>query len=146
MTLKALRQLLFLLQQQQQQRLPKYATPDALPAPPPSPVPGWADDWIMIKTREKNAKFDRQRLRELAAKWVWSSETKGLLKVPRVDPLRGFRVSRFSSHEPPLPGSKYDNIYLDEEPLEDDEEDLEQLAAALEARDRAEAWEASESS
>ncbi|CDI85829.1 50S ribosomal protein L4, putative [Eimeria praecox] len=106
-TLKALQQLLYLLQQQQQQRGPRYSTPDSLPAPPPSAVPGWADEWLLIKKREREAKFDRKRIRELAAKWVWSSEPKGL---------------------------------LDEEPLEEDTEDTEQLAAALEARDREEEW------
>ncbi|CDJ26931.1 50S ribosomal protein L4, putative [Eimeria mitis] len=139
-TVKALQQLLFLLQQQQQQRLPKYATPDGLPAAAPAAVDGWKDEWLMIKAREQQAKFDRKRIRELAAKWAWSSETKGLLKVPRVDPLRGFRVCKFSSQEAPAPGSKYDNLYMDDEPLEEDEEDMEQLAAALEARDREEAW------
>ena len=58
-TLKALQQLLFLLQQEQQKRLPRYATPDALPAAAPPPVEGWADEWLMIKARERNAKFDR---------------------------------------------------------------------------------------
>ncbi|CDJ36987.1 50S ribosomal protein L4, putative [Eimeria tenella] len=138
-TLKALQQLLFELQQQQQQRLPRYATPDGRPAPPPVPVPGWADEWLEIKARERAAKFDRKRIRELAAKWVWSSEPKGLLKLPRVDPLKGFRVARFSSEEAPTPGSKYEELYADDEPLEEDEEDIEQVAAALEARDREEA-------
>ncbi|OEH77559.1 50s ribosomal protein [Cyclospora cayetanensis] len=131
-TLKALKQLLFELHQQQQQRLPRYATPDGRPAPPPSPVPGWADEWIEIKTKEREAKFDRQRIRELATKWTWSSEPKGLLKVPRFDPLRGFRVGRFSSEEVPEAGSKYDDLYADEEPLDEDGEDMERLAAALE--------------
>ncbi|XP_026190830.1 uncharacterized protein LOC34622056 [Cyclospora cayetanensis] len=144
-TLKALKQLLFELHQQQQQRLPRYATPDGRPAPPPSPVPGWADEWIEIKTKEREAKFDRQRIRELATKWTWSSEPKGLLKVPRFDPLRGFRVGRFSSEEVPEAGSKYDDLYADEEPLDEDGEDMERLAAALELREREEALDLTES-
>lgn len=138
-TIKALKQLLYQLHQQQQQRLPRYATPDGLPAPPPPQVPGWAQDWIELKTKEREAKFDRRRMRELAAKWKWSSDPKGLLKLPRADPLRGFRLSHFSSKEATPPGSKYDYLYADEDPLDEEEEDLEKLAAALEAREHEEA-------
>lgn len=60
-TLKALKQLLYELRQQHQQRLPRYATPDGLPAPQPQAVPGWAQEWIELKTKEKEAKFDRVR-------------------------------------------------------------------------------------
>lgn len=61
-TLKALKKLLKMLEEQHRSRLPKCATPDGRPAPVPLPVPGWGQEWFEAKRAQKLRKFDRVRL------------------------------------------------------------------------------------
>ncbi|CBZ54453.1 putative 50S ribosomal protein L4 [Neospora caninum Liverpool] len=103
-TEKALLKLIYNIQTYPEKRgwLPKYATPDGRPAPVPEKVEGWDREWKEMKERERNAKFSK--------------------KVPRVDPFKGFRLARFSLHEPTMPWEKFEETYVDSEPLEDEEE------------------------
>ncbi|EPR62023.1 putative 50S ribosomal protein L4 [Toxoplasma gondii GT1] len=123
-TEKALLKLIYNIQTYPEKRgwLPKYATPDGKPAPAPEKVEGWDREWRQMKERERNAKFSKALLRERILKWKWSDETKGAIKVPRVDPFKGFRLARFSLHEPTMPWEKFEENYVDTDPLEDEED------------------------
>ncbi|KEP67316.1 UNVERIFIED_CONTAM: 50S ribosomal protein L4, putative [Hammondia hammondi] len=123
-TEKALLKLIYNIQTYPEKRgwLPKYATPDGKPAPVPEKVEGWDREWRQMKERERNAKFSKALLRERILKWKWSDETKGAIKIPRVDPFKGFRLARFSLHEPTMPWEKFEENYVDTDPLEDEED------------------------
>ncbi|PFH35905.1 putative 50S ribosomal protein L4 [Besnoitia besnoiti] len=123
-TEKALLKLIYNIQTYPEKRgwLPKYATPDGRPAPVPEKVEGWDREWNEMKERERNAKFSKALLRERILKWKWSDETKGAIKISRVDPFKGFRLARFSLHQPTMPWEKVEESYVDTDPLEEDEE------------------------
>ncbi|KAF8822872.1 putative 50S ribosomal protein L4 [Cardiosporidium cionae] len=95
----------------------KNATPDGLPAPKPTKVPGWNADWIKEKEREKAATFDREMLKEYIAKWKWTSSLKGPLKVPRNDPIKRFKLFDYSPHGIERPMNIMENIYEDSEEI-----------------------------
>ncbi|PHJ22198.1 50s ribosomal protein l4 [Cystoisospora suis] len=140
-TEKALLKLIYNIEKYPEKRgwLPKYATPDGRPAPVPEKVEGWDREWQEKKERERTASYNRALLRERILKWKWSDETKGAMKVPRVDPFKGFRLARFSLHEPSMPWEKYGETYVDTEPLETEQDDFDafdDLRESMEVRER----------
>lgn len=100
----------------------RCATPDGKPAPVPEKVPGWNKVWVEKKERLRNAEFRAREYFRESQKWKWSPETKGPLKVPRHDPVAGFRVKDFLL-EPEKPiWEKLESLYVDDEPLEEEPE------------------------
>merc|ERR1711957_292474 len=80
------------------------------------------------------------RLREFyreQQKWKWSPELKGPLKVPRHDPLSGFRVKDFIMNSEKPIWEKLETLYIDDEPLEEEPED-DEFADLLETMDASE--------
>lgn len=101
----------------------RFATPDGKPAPIPEKVTGWNQVWIEKKERLRNAQFRQREFFHEAQKWKWSHELKGPLKIPRHDALAGFRVKDFiANHEKPV-WEKFESLYVDDEPLEEEPED-----------------------
>ncbi|EKX74030.1 conserved hypothetical protein [Theileria equi strain WA] len=99
--------------------LPRYATPNNTPAPVPEKVKGWNSTWIKTKIQNKLASKSREMWMEQVKKWKWSSETKGALKIPREDPLKGFRLINLEStteDEKARFQYLYDSVF---DPLED---------------------------
>jgi len=101
----------------------KYATPDGQPAPIPEKVLGWNTDWIEKKERIRNSDYRLREFYQEQQKWKWSSELKGPLKVPRHDPLAGFRVKDFILDKEKPIWEKLESLYVDDEPLEEEAED-----------------------
>lgn len=112
-----------------------YATPDGKPAPVPEKVPGWNKAWVARKERLMNAEHRAREFFYEQQKWKWSHEIKGPLKVPRQDPLQGFRVKDFLlSPEKPV-WDKLESLYADDEPLEEEPEvdEFDDLMETMEA-------------
>mmetsp|Transcript_144511 Transcript_144511/g.402635 ORF Transcript_144511/g.402635 Transcript_144511/m.402635 type:complete len:476 (-) Transcript_144511:57-1484(-) len=111
----------------------RCATPDGKPAPVPEKVPGWNKTWVEKKERLRNAEFRAREYFKETQKWKWSPEQKGPLKVPRHDPLTGFRVKDFLL-EPEKPiWEKLESLYVDDEPLEQEpeQEEFDELVDAM---------------
>jgi hypothetical protein len=101
----------------------KFATPDGQPAPVPEKVPGWNADWIAKKERMRNSEHRLREFYHEQQKWKWSHELKGPLKVPRHDPLAGFRLKDFILNKEKPIWEKLESLYVDDEPLEEEAED-----------------------
>ncbi|KAF4677378.1 hypothetical protein FOL47_001964 [Perkinsus chesapeaki] len=125
--------------------LPKNATPDGRPAPVPQKVPGWVSEWAAKKQRLKDSELRQRDYFMEFKKWKWSTKLYGALKVPRFDPLAGFRVKDFSILEHPyseMRGQRakwqkfeQQEVYYDDEPIEtdfNDPADLEETRGMLE--------------
>lgn len=113
----------------------RFATPDGKPAPVPQKVEGWNKAWIEKKERLRNSEFRAREFYQESQKWKWSTETKGPLKVPRSDPMAGFRVKDFLlSPEKPV-WEKLESLYADDEPLDEEpeEEEYSELMDTLDA-------------
>eukprot|EP01066_Platyproteum_vivax_P004615 Platyproteum_vivax@DN15977_c0_g1_i1.p2 len=139
-TEKALHQLLWELNHypEQQKWGPRFATPDGRPAPRPEMVKGWKTEWSARKKRAKTARYTEED-RALWTKWKWSEELRGPLKIPREDPLEFFQVKKppTTIERPPWEKFEMQEVFLDSEPLEDEEGDeqvLRDIHAALDAR------------
>jgi len=100
----------------------RCATPDGRPAPVPEKVPGWNKTWVEKKERLRNAEFRAREYFRESQKWKWSPEVKGPLKVPRDDPLAGFRVKEFLLQPERPIWEKLESLYVDDEPLEEEPE------------------------
>lgn len=111
-----------------------YATPDGKPAPIPEKVPGWNTDWIEKKERLRTSEHRLREFYQEQQKWKWSPELKGPLKVPRHDPLAGFRVKDFIMNTEKPIWEKLETLYIDDEPLEEEPED-DEFADLLETMD-----------
>lgn len=112
----------------------RYATPDGKPAPVPEKVEGWNTAWIEKKERLKNSEFRAREFFKEQQKWKWSTELKGPLKIPKNDPVAGFRIKDFLlSPEKPI-WDKLESLYVDDEPLEEEpeEEEFAELVGAME--------------
>jgi len=71
-------------------------------------------------------------------KWKWNyEELKGPLKVPRHDPFKDFRPFHLSMYAKRPPWEKFEEIYKDDEPLEEEEDlqALEDIRNALDERE-----------
>ncbi|EER15914.1 conserved hypothetical protein [Perkinsus marinus ATCC 50983] len=125
--------------------LPKHATPDGRPAPVPNKVPGWVSEWAAKKQRLKDSELRQRDYFLEFKKWKWSQKLYGALKVPRFDPLAGFRVKDFSILEHPyseMRGQRakwqkfeQQEVYYDDEPIEtdfNDPADLQETRSLLE--------------
>jgi len=99
---------------------PKNATPDGKPAPVPEKVPGWNTEWIEKKERIRLSAFRAKEYYEEGKKWKWSPALKGPLKVPKDDPLSGFRVKDITARPKAFPWEKLEDLYVDDEPIDDD--------------------------
>jgi ribosomal protein L4 len=113
----------------------KYATPDGQPVEPPQKVEGWNSVWIEKKERLRNAEFRMREFYQEQQKWKWSPELKGPLKVPRHDPLAGFRVKDFILNKEKPVWEKMESLYVDDEPLDEEPED-DEFANLLDTMDR----------
>jgi len=120
-TEKALHKLIYELQEFPRKKKwgPRNATPDGKKAPLPEKVPGWNAEWIEKKERLRMSEFRAKEYFEERKKWKWSSSLKGPLKIPKDDPLSGFRVKEFSLQPKVFPWEKLEDLYVDDEPLED---------------------------
>lgn len=105
--------------------LQKFATPDGKPAPVPDKVPGWNTAWVEKRERIRRSEFRAREYFHDSQNWQWSSEIKGALKIPRTDPVAGFRVKDFLMERKKPIWEKLESLYVDDEPLEDDAEDEE---------------------
>lgn len=112
----------------------KYATPDGKPASPPEKVAGWNKTWIEKKERLRTTEHRLREFYQDQQKWKWSPELKGPLKVPRNDPLSGFRVKDFIMNSEKPIWEKLETLYIDDEPLEEEPED-DEFADLLETMD-----------
>lgn len=113
----------------------RFATPDGKPAPVPEKVVGWNNAWVEKKERLRNSEFRAREFYQESLKWKWSTEIKGPLKVPRSDPMAGFRVKDFLlSPEKPV-WEKLESLYADDEPLDEEpeEEEFGELMDTLDA-------------
>mmetsp|Transcript_34527 Transcript_34527/g.99143 ORF Transcript_34527/g.99143 Transcript_34527/m.99143 type:complete len:464 (-) Transcript_34527:59-1450(-) len=112
----------------------KFATPDGRPAPVPEKVAGWNNAWIARKERLMSAEFRAKEFFQEQQKWKWSAELRGALKIPRADPLLGFRVKEFLLNPEKPVWDKLESLYADDEPLEDDIdiEEFDELVESLE--------------
>mmetsp|Transcript_40630 Transcript_40630/g.91244 ORF Transcript_40630/g.91244 Transcript_40630/m.91244 type:complete len:465 (-) Transcript_40630:8-1402(-) len=103
----------------------KFATPDAKPAPIPSKVPDWNKDWIARKVRLQNSDFRGKEFFHERQKWQWSYEVNGPLRIPKTDPLAGFRLKDFVlSPERPV-WEKLESLYVDDAPIDEEMDDQE---------------------
>eukprot|EP00931_Biecheleriopsis_adriatica_P067091 TRINITY_DN41296_c0_g1_i1.p1 TRINITY_DN41296_c0_g1~~TRINITY_DN41296_c0_g1_i1.p1 ORF type:complete len:503 (+),score=85.86 TRINITY_DN41296_c0_g1_i1:60-1568(+) len=113
----------------------RFATPDGKPAPVPEKVDGWNHAWVEKKERLRNSDFRAREFFKETQKWKWTSDIKGPLKVPRNDPMAGFRVKDFLlTPEKPI-WEKLESLYGDDEPLDEDpeEEEFDELVGSLDA-------------
>merc|ERR1712224_932961 len=110
-------------------------TPDGKPAPLPEKVSGWNAGWIEKKERLRSAEFRLREFYQEQQKWKWSPELKGPLKVPRHDPLAGFRVKDFILNKEKPVWEKMESLYVDDEPLDEEPED-DEFANLLDTMDR----------
>lgn len=100
----------------------RCATPDGKPAPIPDKVPGWNKVWVEKKERLRNAEFRAREYFRESQKWKWNPDIKGPLKIPRADPLAGFRVKDFLLQPEKPIWEKLESLYVDDEPLEEEPE------------------------
>jgi len=116
----------------------KYATPDGKPAPAPEKVPGWNTAWVEKKERIRKSEFRAREYFHESQKWSWSHELKGALKIPRHDPVAGFRVKDFLLNPKKPAWEKLESLYVDDEPLEEDpeDEDFEDLVETFEGHSK----------
>merc|ERR1719161_1786429 len=90
----------------------------------------------MKKERLRNSDFRAREFWLERQKWKWSHELKGPLKIPRNDPLAGFRVKDFVMNPEKPVWEKLEHLYVDDEPLEGDQDDEEyqELIEGMESR------------
>jgi len=113
----------------------RFATPDRKPAPIPEKIPGWNAAWVARKVRLQNSEFRARDFYQEHQKWKWSHEIHGPLRIPRTDPLAGFRVKDFVlSPERPV-WEKLESLYVDDTPLDEepDDEEYQELVDSFEA-------------
>ncbi|KAK2196814.1 bifunctional Ribosomal protein L4 domain superfamily/50S ribosomal protein uL4/Ribosomal protein L4-L1e [Babesia duncani] len=91
--------------------LPKYATPDNKPAPVPEKVPGWNATWLKNKIPFKLLSQSREAWLEQIKNWKWSSERTGALKIPRTDPLAGFKLRYLGNNETEQVKARFQYLY-----------------------------------
>merc|ERR1739848_321334 len=92
-------------------------------------------EWIEKKERLRSAEFRMREFYQEQQKWKWSPELKGPLKVPRHDPLSGFRVKDFILNQEKPVWEKLESLYVDDEPLEEEAED-DEFADLMQTMDR----------
>jgi len=98
----------------------KFATPDGKPAPVPVKVEGWNKTWIEKKERLRNSEYRAREFFYDQQKWKWSSDLKGPLKIPKEDPLQGFRLKDFLATPQEPVWEKLESLYIDDEPVDEE--------------------------
>lgn len=120
----------------------RAATPDGKSVRPPRKVEGWNTAWNERRDRLRNAEFRAREWYREQQKWKWSSRLKGPLRIPRHDPLTGFRVKEFLLNPEKPIWEKLESLYADDEPLEEEPEEFVEMVDQLEVdyqRDQARA-------
>ena len=103
--------------------LAKNATPSGKPAIVPSPVPGWDAEWKAKRQRMQKCHFRAREFWLENKKWKWSTQLTGALKIPRDDPLKGFRITHRAglngqSNDKPWERFELNELYYNDEDLE----------------------------
>ena len=101
--------------------LVRNATPDAKPAPIPTPQPGWDAEWKERRLRLQRSEFRAREFWLERKNWKWSTDIRGPLKIPKEDKMQGFRLKNFSFAKEEKPWEKFElhELYSeDTEPLE----------------------------